>query len=420
MNISDTLKDSLKDAITSVRHWRWFLAVIVFSCGLAGFLSGVEVSERDISGVNLATKIYYTMGLFILGGMDLGVPVSGPWWGKILLWVGYFGAPVLTGSTIVDWVQQVVSKQNRWLNGISGHIVLVGTDDLAHSILEKVEELGLTGEVVVIEREISASQASEFTERYGARVLVGDFTNEYFLSTLRLSRAQKIILASENDFDNFEAASKILEQRPELGGRLLVHCDRLRFMRAVSNSHVARDCVVFNKYHLAAKHLVNSEMMDHFKSTKSLDVVVLAGFGRFGQTVFEELQMKALGEISQISILDVDANRRILVANEQSALGSHFSLQVHQGEIGHPEVWQQLEGKVNLRDSSPFMLLATGMDQENLRTGLWLKKKYPDAYIMVRTARPSHFSDSVCDAAGIHAFGLSQIIHDALPDEWFT
>lgn len=414
------LIDAVKEVFGSVRHWRGLLAIVVFSCGLAGFLSGVEVSERDLDGVDLATKIYYTMGLFILGGMDLGVPISGPWWGQLLLWVGYFGAPLLTGSTIIDWVQQVVSDQNRWLKGISGHIVLVGTDDLAHSILEKIEELGLKGEVVVIGREISASLASEFTERYAARVLVGDFTNEYFLSTLRLSRAQRVILASDNDFDNFEAASKILEQRPELGSRLLVHCNKLRFMRSISNSHVVRACIVFNKYNLAARHLVKTEMMDHFNSTENLDVVVLAGFGRFGQTVFEELQMKALGEIYQISILDVDADRRILVANEQSAMSSSLRLRVHQGDIGHPEVWQQLEGQVDLSSSSPLVLLATGMDQENLRTGLWLKKKYPDAYIMVRTARPSHFSDAVCEAAGIHTFGLSQIIRDALPDEWFA
>ncbi len=414
------LIDAVKEVFGSVRHWRGLLAIVVFSCGLAGFLSGVEVSERDLDGVDLATKIYYTMGLFILGGMDLGVPISGPWWGQLLLWVGYFGAPLLTGSTIIDWVQQVVSDQNRWLKGISGHIVLVGTDDLAHSILEKIEELGLKGEVVVIGREISASLASEFTERYAARVLVGDFTNEYFLSTLRLSRAQRVILASDNDFDNFEAASKILEQRPELGSRLLVHCNKLRFMRSISNSHVVRACIVFNKYNLAARHLVKTEMMDHFNSTENLDVVVLAGFGRFGQTVFEELQMKALGEIYQISILDVDADRRILVANEQSAMSSSLRLRVHQGDIGHPEVWQQLEEQVDLSSSSPLVLLATGMDQENLRTGLWLKKKYPDAYIMVRTARPSHFSDAVCEAAGIHTFGLSQIIRDALPDEWFA
>jgi len=414
------LIDAVKEVFGSVRHWRGLLAIVVFSCGLAGFLSGVEVSERDLDGVDLATKIYYTMGLFILGGMDLGVPISGPWWGQLLLWVGYFGAPLLTGSTIIDWVQQVVSDQNRWLKGISGHIVLVGTDDLAHSILEKIEELGLKGEVVVIGREISASLASEFTERYAARVLVGDFTNEYFLSTLRLSRAQRVILASDNDFDNFEAASKILEQRPELGSRLLVHCNKLRFMRSISNSHVVRACIVFNKYNLAARHLVKTEMMAHFNSTENLDVVVLAGFGRFGQTVFEELQMKALGEIYQISILDVDADRRILVANEQSAMSSSLRLRVHQGDIGHPEVWQQLEEQVDLSSSSPLVLLATGMDQENLRTGLWLKKKYPDAYIMVRTARPSHFSDAVCEAAGIHTFGLSQIIRDALPDEWFA
>lgn len=184
-------------------HWRWILALTVFSCSLVGFVSGVEVSERDISGVNLATKMYYSLGLFILGSMDLGVPVSGPWWGQLLLWVGYFGGPILMGSTIVDWVHQVVSNQNRWLSGLRGHVILVGTDDLTHNILEKLEDLEVSDTVVVIDKVIATSQSLEFSERYGARVISGDFTNDYFLSTLRLSHARRIILASDNDFENF-------------------------------------------------------------------------------------------------------------------------------------------------------------------------------------------------------------------------
>ncbi len=398
---------------------RWFLALLVFGCGLAGFLSGVEVSERNLADVNLATKMYYTLGLFILGGMDLGVPVSGPVWGQLLLWIGYFGAPLLTGSTIIDWVHQVVNSESRWLRNIRGHIVLVGTDDLAHSILEKLEDLKIRAPVVVVEREITTAQSAEFTNRYGARVLIGDFTNEFFLSNLRLAKARRIILASERDFDNFEAASKILEQRPDMGKKLLVHCNRLRFLREVHNSQVASACVTFNSYHLAAQHLVKTEMIKHFHETEQLDTVVLAGFGRFGQTILEELQRLAAGEISDIGIIDVDAHRRILVAQEQSEISSEFNLRVVQGNIGHPEVWQQLESQLDLHRSRPLVLMATGLDDENLRTGLWLKKIHPQANIMVRSTRPSHFSQSVCEAAGIRAFGVSSVIHESMPDEWF-
>lgn len=399
-------------------HWRWILAVTVFSCSLAGFASGVEVSERDIRNVNLATQMYYSLGLFILGGMDLGVPVTGPWWGQLLLWIGYFGAPLLMGSTIVDWVQQVVSGQNRWLGGLRGHVILVGTGDLVHNILEKLEELDINGTIVVIDKVISASQSLELSERYGARTLSGDFTNDYFLSTLRLPHARRVIIASDSDFENFESASKILDSYPEMGQRILVHSNRLRFMRALRSSRVVKECVVFNSYHLAAKHFVKNMMIEHFRATEGLDTVILAGFGRFGQTILEELQTLAKGEISEIGIIDIDANRRVLVANEQAAISSDIELHIFQGEIGHPEVWQKLEQKIDLNRKSLFILLATGMDAENLRTGLWLNRLHPRARIMVRSARPSHFSESVCNAAGIHTFGLSKLIYDSMPDEW--
>ena len=410
----------IKNIFSPILHWRWVLAIVIFTCGLTGFLSGVEVSERDITDVNLATKMYYTLGLFILGGMDLGVPVSGPWWGQLSLWVGYFGAPLLMGSTIVDWVHQVVSNQNRWLKGLRGHVILVGTDNVAHSILEKLEELNPGGLVVVIDRDITRSQAMEYGQRYGAKVIAGDFTNDYFLSTLRLSRARRVIIASKNDFDNFETASKILDIHPELGPRMLVHSNHLRFMRVLRSSRVVRECTVFNSYHLAAQYVVKNLMMEHIRSTQGLDTVILAGFGRFGQTILEELQILAQGEILGIGVIDLDANRRVLVANEQSAISNDFDLHIFQGEIGHPEIWQQLEQQLDLDRGSPFILLATGMDHENLRTGLWLNKLHPNAKIMVRSTRPSHFAESVCEAAGIDTFGLSKVIHDSMPDEWLA
>lgn len=410
----------IKNIFSPILHWRWILAVIVYLCGLAGFLSGVELSERDISDANLATRMYYTLGLFILGGMDLGVPVSGPWWGQLLLWVGYFGAPLLMGSTIVDWVHQVVSNQNRWLKGLRDHVLLIGTNDLVHSILEKLGELNPGGTVVVIDRDISRSQEMEYAQRYGAKVLAGDFTNEFFLSTLRLSRARRIIIASKDDFDNFETASKILDIYPGIGERMLVHSNHLRFMRVLRSSQVVKECVVFNSYHLAAQYVVKNMMMEHFRTTEDLDTVILAGFGRFGQTILEELQILAQGEISGIGIIDIDANRRVLVADEQSAISNDFDLHVFQGEIGHPEIWQQLEQQLNLDRGNPFILLATGMDHENLQTGLWLKKLHPQAKIMVRSSRPSHFAKSVCATAGIDTFGLSKVIHDSLPDEWLA
>lgn len=63
---------------------RWFrfrgLALVgVFLCGFIAFLMGVGVTDRaGVADADTMTKLYYTLGLFVLGGMDLGVPRGGP------------------------------------------------------------------------------------------------------------------------------------------------------------------------------------------------------------------------------------------------------------------------------------------------------------------------------------------------------
>ncbi|MBT3428594.1 MAG: potassium transporter TrkA [Gammaproteobacteria bacterium] len=402
------------------KNWRWALALIVIFCGFVGFQSGVEVSERNLSEVGVATKLYYTLGLFILGGMDIGVPVSGPWWGQVLLWIGYFGAPLLTGSTIVDWLQRLVIDQQRWLKKVKNHVILIGTEELSYRILAKLRERNPEVTIVIVERHITAVQAQVFTERFAAKVITGDFTNQEFLLTLRLEQALRVFIASASDFDNFEAASKILDLRPELEGKLVVHCSRLRFMRAMRLSDVIKKAIVFNNYHLAAKQLVKRHMLGHFSDTRKLDTVVIAGFNRFGQTILEELQQSAIGEVSDVVIIDSDVQRRILVTKEQIEISSAFRLHLLEGEIDHPQVWQQLGSMINLELMRPFLLLATPKDDDNLRTGLWLKRKYPSAKVMVRSARTSHFSKQVCEGAGIEGFAMAEIIYDSMPDEWFS
>lgn len=402
------------------RNWRWLLAIVFLGSGWVGFLSGVGASERDLSNANPFTLLYYTMGLFILGGMDLGTPTGGPLWGRTLSWMAYFGAPLLTTSAIVEWLQVLVANPSRWLRKLRDHTVIVGINDLSRSVMDKIEAMDPDARLIVIERDIRKTVRQELEDRYGARCLSGDFTDEYFLRKLRIKRVKQVVLASENDFDNFETASKLLEINAGLGHRIILHSNRLRYLREMEHSDVVQQTHTFNSYHLAAQYMVRSVMMEHFRQTEQLDTVVLAGFGRFGQTVLEELQEIAMAELEAIAIIDIDAHRRVLVAEEQVEMHAGVEKHVFQGEIGHPEVWQQLEKCVDLSVGVPMVLMATGQDDENLRAGIWLSKRHPNAKVMVRSQRESHFADSVSQMTGIHTFSLQQVFQDSLPDDWFS
>ena len=86
--------------------WRWFrwrglILVLVFLAGLLAFIGGAEVSEMDIRELGILGKAYYTIGLFILAGIDIGVPSVGPGWAQAMLWFAYFAAPAITTSAVV-------------------------------------------------------------------------------------------------------------------------------------------------------------------------------------------------------------------------------------------------------------------------------------------------------------------------------
>ena len=83
--------------------WRSAAALFFFLSAMVGFYLGVAVSERpDVTTAGLLTRAYYSLSLFVVGGVDLGTPTGGPLAGRVLLWLSYFGAPVLAASTLIE------------------------------------------------------------------------------------------------------------------------------------------------------------------------------------------------------------------------------------------------------------------------------------------------------------------------------
>jgi hypothetical protein len=63
----------------------------------------VFVSDRpEVLGAGILTHLYYSLGLFVLGGLDLGVPIDGPNGARIALWLAYFLAPLVTTGVLVQ------------------------------------------------------------------------------------------------------------------------------------------------------------------------------------------------------------------------------------------------------------------------------------------------------------------------------
>ena len=390
--------------------------------GLIGLAAGVSLTERpEVVSASLATKAYYSLGLFVVGGLDIGTPVGGPPWARMLLWIAYFGAPVFTATAVIDALVRAVARDRWQLRGLRDHVVVSGSSWLTDSFLRALRARNTNIPVVVlVERTTDMVRRQELEQSFGALVLAGELDHAFMQRQLQLKRARRIVLLGESDFQAYEAAHRIVGRFPALRERLVLHCNKLRFLRTMQRTGADRLCISFNSYHLAATAFVSEALIPHLRETPGRDLIVLAGFGRFGQAVLEELQHVALDQIDRVVAIDRDAQRRMLVVEEQEQLHRSLRRDALQGDIAHPEVWRRLRQTVNLDRGQPILVLGTGSAENNLRTALWLKGKYPSARIYARTNDRSELAEEIGTEHSIHTMSITELVERNLPEGWLT
>lgn len=399
--------------------WLLIGTLFFFLSAFTGFQLGVVVSERpELATAGILTKAYYSLSLFVVGGVDLGTPVGGPLFGRVLVWISYFGAPILAAWGLIETLLRAIAPQRWQLKRLKNHIIVVGDGELAFSYLRVLREYNPNITVVVVSSSAEPITQNEFKQNFGAIVLSGDITHDFFLCELKVEKAKKILLLDDNSLRSYEAASVLINLIPGIGSKVVIHCASLRFMRSMENTRVANACETFNTYHLAAEGLVRRHLLHHFSETQPKDIVVMAGFGRFGQTILEELQKCAADELEAVMIIDQDADRRVLVADEQIKFSGNYRREQFEGDISNPGVWKRVRNAVNLEGDNIVFVLGIGREEQNLRTALWLRRQYPGAMIVSRSSKESLFASEVGQEHDIISISIAELFEQNIPKSW--
>jgi voltage-gated potassium channel Kch len=415
--------------------WRIFAVLATAGIALAAFQLGVGVSDRSgIPESVLSTKIYYVIGLFFLGGLDLGMPVGGPNWARSLLWITYFAAPAVTTGAIIEGLLVTVRPEWWERRGLRDHLVIVGAGRLGMLYLEAVRDVDPRRRVLLMGLEQDLANVAEARTRFGVRFQQGDIRHQAARRALRLDRASGVVVITNHDLVNLDAATAILADHPRLRDRIVVHVSDLTLARAVTEQAArSREALlsperIFNSHRIAGEHLVRHELAEYFSATEALDVVVLAGFGRFGQTILEVLQKEAAGEVKMVVIVDLEAEKRFRQFRAEVGLRGGWKRQVLDGDLADPGTWdlvttclefEQPDGAEPLR---PVYIVGSNNDEVNLHTAIWLRKRDPHARIVTRCFHASGFTRSVARDANLDVFGVADLLRDSLGrrhQDWF-
>lgn len=415
-----TVKPSyrLSSLLRRIVSWRAALLTLVFMAGFVGFALGGVVSQRpSIDTEPLSAKLYYTLGLFVLAGIDLGLPVGGPPLARGLLWFAFFAAPAVTAGALTESILRILRADLWTLRKLRRHVVLAGCGRLSMLYLARLREKRPDVRVVIVEKHADNENIPLAIAR-GARVVLGDITEDEILASVSIQHASRVMLLTGDDFANLDAATKILALAPSVAPKVVVHVGDLRFAKALENSRVATECVLFNSHQVAASHLVESVLAPHFAKTEGCDTLVLGGFGRFGQTVLDELQRRNEHCLRTVVIIDTNASRSYAEFRLLYACASNGEHVVIDGDITDPRVIEKVHEICNTHEAA--FVLGSNDDGANVRTAVSLARRFPTALVIARGFGTSSFAREIAKDRHFTILSVGELLADSIPDGWLA
>ncbi len=394
--------------------WRIALAVSAFGLALYAFRSGVVVSDRpEVLGAGILTHVYYSLGLFVLGGLDLGVPVEGPDGARIALWLAYFLAPLVTAGVLVESALRLLRPAWIQRQNLRDHIIVVGVGQLGELFLESLYAVEKNPRVLLVDTQESQTLLAKARNQYGAPYVCADIRSASTLDALNLGRAKGVALLTGDDLVNLEAAWAVLEAKPDMS--IVAHIDDIQMKREMDRlmgDAEGQRIRAFNMHHMAADRLYDHHLAPRFEETS----------GRFGQTMLEHLRREASDELERVVIVDRTAKNAVAAFNMQTQKTA-FPVDVVDGDAEDPTVWDQLDALLKNVAHPPVFIFGTDNDSLNFRLAMLLRKRSRSLEIFVRCFHESRFSAQISEHYRIHVMALEQMMHEALEEqqkEWFA
>jgi hypothetical protein len=407
--------------------WRVLPALIAVILALTAFQLGVEVDGRaGMPQAGILAQLYAICTLFVLGGLDLGLPSGSTEGARGLMWVAYFLAPAVTTVAVIEAFLE--SLQPGWWQRrrLKDHLLVVGGGRMGTLYLEALRAEEPDAQALLVDTNPSCEAVAN---HFGAVFLQGDVRREATRRQLSLEKARGVIVTTKDDLLNLGTAASIADAAPNLKGKITVHVGDLGLTRTLrhpqrSDGSTSPSTIgherLFNSHQVAAQHLVEHKLRTHFALTKATDVVVLGGFGRFNQTILEVLQSRAAGEFHAVTIVDTHAEHQARSYAEQVGFGA-LRVDIVEGDMNDPQVWEQVH-EACAEVASPAYVLGTDADSVNLRVALGLRRRYPEARIFVRCFDESSFSQRLAADAGFEVSSVAALVRESLRvhhRQWF-
>jgi hypothetical protein len=409
----------------SSRNLRLLCACGVIILTVTAFAAGVGTTGiADMRSESGAGWLYFAAGLFVFGGLDLGTPIGGPVWARVALWSAYFLAPAITTTVITEALLRMVSPNFIAKRRLKQHVILIGSSDAADAYADAIR--AIEPNRLILRLDHRARQAIQFRKERLSSLSVhlqGDVRLPETLDAAGLDRAYRVIFFTDDDMINLENAWATLARQPGL--HVAVHITDLTLLRPVNRlirnqrqkSKSKPAPLVFSTHRIGALHLYEKHLQPYFESTDYKDVVVIAGFGHYSQTILELLCAMAENELEQILIVDSAADGLLRQLRSDFDTGQ-VNITTVNGELDDPDTWLRTNGLLADKSATPLFLLNSSDEGTNFKAAMLLRAHTLEAKIFVSCFHPSSFAEALSSELSIEIVVTEELLSNALRDHY--
>ena len=420
-------KEIIKTAL-----YRILPSLLVFILALLAFNNGVYLEDKpNICTDTLFVQIYYSIGLFLLAGIDFGMPMGGTEFYRILLYISYFLAPLITVSAVIEVALKTIGS-DYLEKPFKNHVVIVGASKEAISLVHGWNVSSLTcgglphglwwwkegnffkrviynfkffrsilikyffgGEekigyyeytkLIVVEQDPNNTKLEWFRElskKQEVKIIIGDINHSSILNRLNVEQALNCIITTNNDILNINISLKLQHD---------YNVKIENIITRVEDNDIIMDLIKYdNDACLTSTHraLTNSFLFRYIQTFLFLENLVIFGFGTFGQNILESLSGSIT--LKNLIIIDPDAEQKYKnwlfkkkLYNEN--FNPAFKVKTYNNKQQDSQLIERIKEKYNKEQCIHFIMCAKLPDYANIKLAINIAESFKKSIIYLRS-----------------------------------
>ena len=432
MNKEEINKVSVNDkkGFSQALLYRLLPSLLVFILALLAFNNGVYLEDKpNICTDPLFVQIYYIIGLFLLAGIDFGMPVGGTDFYRILLYISYFLAPLITVLAVIEAVLKTIGA-DYLKRPYKNHVVIIGASKEAISIIhswnapENMPYIGVgfdrkwsnllcnnklyrtiyikyfkggfrdfgycqDTKLIVVEKDPNNTKLEYFRELSKHRkvdIIIGDVNHSSVINKLNIGQALDCILTTNSDILNINIALKLIDDYGVKKDRIITRVENNDLIIDLNNSE--EEEALNLRLTTTHRKLANCFLYRYIQTFLFLENLVIFGFGTFGQNILESISRSI--SFKNLIIIDPDAEQKYKNWVFKKKLydenfNPSYIVKTYNNKQQDSQIIEYIKEKYNKEQCIHFIMCAKLPDYANIKLATNIAESFKKSIIYLRS-----------------------------------